>query len=210
MSETPREVPREVILSALVAILTKSGRAAAQELLAVLKVPEHEGRVAGDSGRDWNSGIGSLVHDTLADWLGNETSVFRETDVPLLVDLLRDSGALADVRRRAAHALEGISDSRARAALTQAARRGDYDAVAGAFGLIVRLGIPGTEDVLIKALRYGDPDHELKMVETFLNSGNGRLENEATGWAKEHKVRIMTPLFPGLVADHGPKWGDAK
>gem|GEM_PF-4896507 len=67
------------------------------------------------------------------------------------------------------------------------------------FVLVGTLAIPGTEVILIKALReFGT----VKMAEDFLNSGSAELAAAARHWAKEKGY----PVRPGLGSNRFT-WG---
>jgi len=72
--------------------------------------------------------------------------------------------------------------------------------VARAHLYYIRLGEPGTEKVLIKAL---EAHGWRRMAENFLTSGNEVLQEAARNWAEDHGYRILSRPGTG-----GPKWGD--
>lgn len=65
---------------------------------------------------------------------------------------------------------------------------------------LVRIGEPGTETILIKALnKYNDKS----MAEDFLNCGNNQLEEAAKKWARVHGYME----WPDFGSD-SPTWGN--
>ncbi len=57
--------------------------------------------------------------------------------------------------------------------------------VAAAYAYFIRKGKPGTDSVLVVALRrHGDKS----MAEDFLNSGKAELKRAGRSWAKKHVI----------------------
>lgn len=122
-----------------------------------------------------------------ADVLGNIGDT--RAIAPLILALNRD-GMLIN---SAADALKKMSDD-AYEPLLEALKK-----ESGAFYGLIRMGRPGTEPVLIKALNaYGDKE----MAEYYLNCGNDLLEKAASDWAHRNGYIITTRPVGG-----GTYWG---
>jgi len=90
-----------------------------------------------------------------------------------------------NIRRRAASLILKFpfEDSRAVEPLLAATRAHDMEVISVTYGWYITKGIAGSENELIEALgRIGDRE----MAETFLNSGNLKLEAAASKWATSH------------------------
>ncbi|MGH7965374.1 MAG: hypothetical protein ACRERD_26780, partial [Candidatus Binatia bacterium] len=73
--------------------------------------------------------------------------------------------------------------------------------VAGASAFFIRQGEPGTEAILIEALKAHGTH---AMAANFLGSGNDQLEEAARDWAPQHDQGIL-PATTG-----GSKWGEKR
>jgi HEAT repeat protein len=102
------------------------------------------------------------------------------------------------VRRFAAMALADISDPKATKFLNDAMEKKDLEIISGAYPYYIRQGKPGTEEVLIQALRKFS--FCKNMVFDFSCCDNEKLQQAAVEIAKEHKY--TTP--PDWS---GPQWG---
>jgi len=105
------------------------------------------------------------------------------------------------VRAAAASALGRIEDQRAAASLLTALYEKNLPVVAGASTFFIRKGEPGTEPILIAALKAHGTH---AMAASFLGSGNSQLEEAANDWAPKHDQGIL-PTMAG-----GPKWGESR
>ena len=79
---------------------------------------------------------------------------------------------------------------------------GSVGGVAERYAFFIRLGHPGSEGVLIKALDgYGDTT----MCVDYLNCGNDKLDRAARNWANRHGYYVTT----SYGSSHGgPMWGE--
>jgi HEAT repeat protein len=108
------------------------------------------------------------------------------------------------VKKAAAKAMARIDNPNVRGPLTAALEERDLPSVAGASSYFIRQGQPGTEPVLIEALKaHGDQE----MMKNFLSSGNQTLQNAAEEWAIEHKVGPKVPIWVTPQGQIGPIWG---
>jgi HEAT repeat protein len=81
-------------------------------------------------------------------------------------------------------------------------RRGDIRGVADRYAFFIRLGHPGSENMLIKALDvYGNKT----MCLDYLNCGSDKLDAGARRWASAHGYTVTTTS--GYYG--GPAWGSA-
>lgn len=111
--------------------------------------------------------------------------------IPQLIIALNESGML---RGSAANALKKMSDDAYQPLLEALKKK------SGAFYGLIRLGRPGTEPALIKALNtYGDKE----MAEFYLNCKNTLLEQAAKDWAS-HNGYVIKYGIPGS----GIYWGN--
>lgn len=118
-------------------------------------------------------------------------------------------------------AFERSKNSRIIEILKRRMEKGDLRVIAGAYQLAIRLGKPGSEKLLAKALEEGAswPSSigyingpslpsaglvwQVVMAEDFLNCGNPRLETAAKKWAAKNGFKIAKKAGYG-----GPKWGE--
>jgi HEAT repeat protein len=113
-----------------------------------------------------------------------------------LINALNDEHS--DVREEAVKALIEIG-APVSEQLNHALKEKDLKAVADAYYLIISVGEPGTEDMLIGALHtYGNK----RMAKDFINCGNMQLKEAAYKWAKSHSYKIEE----NIGARGGPKW----
>jgi hypothetical protein len=78
----------------------------------------------------------------------------------------------------------------------------DLDVIAGAYSFFIQWGEPGSEDVLIQALRArGDEE----MAEALLNCGNSVLEATARTWVTAGRYQIVSGPGTG-----GVRWGSRR
>ena len=113
-----------------------------------------------------------------------------------LINALNDE--CSDVREEAVKALIEIG-APVSEQLNHALNEKDLKAVADAYYLIISVGEPGTEDMLIGALHtYGNK----RMAMDFINCGNMQLKEAAYKWAKSHSYKIEEDIG----ARGGPKW----
>jgi len=101
----------------------------------------------------------------------------------------------------AAKIISRINDPEGNELLKKHIINGDRKIAAAAFPFYIKLGMAGTEDVLIDALKlYGTKD----MAESFINSGNLKLSNAGRSWASKHGYKIMY----ASPNNHNVKWGE--
>ena len=108
-----------------------------------------------------------------------------------LIMLMRDGDVLD--RGRSAWALSEIGGSRAREVILAAVQDKDLVVVEGAHKLIIRMGVPGSEDVLIRTFKSAGIDGAEGMVQSFFFCGNAKLADTARAWVEEQKGD------PGLI-----------
>ena len=87
--------------------------------------------------------------------------------------------------------------------LTNALNNESLDIITNNYPFYIRLGIKGSEDILLKAL---DINFSQEMGVDFLNCGNSELESKTIKIADKHGYIIM----PGFGESDGPKWGSDK
>jgi HEAT repeat protein len=114
---------------------------------------------------------------------------------PLVAMLSGDSGV---TRQYAAQALAGIDDPIAKSSLLAALKRGDLDAIAGAYEFFVQWGEHGTEDLIIAALDHSNDGG--RMAQYLIGCGNAKIEAAARAWGEQ---RNWT-LEPSTL---GNEWG---
>jgi hypothetical protein len=78
--------------------------------------------------------------------------------------------------------------------------QGNIKLIAKNYPFYIRLGLSGTEKLLLKAL---DSYFDIRMCEDYLNCGNKELEDGATKIANKYGYLV----FPRLGNHDGPKWG---
>ncbi len=84
--------------------------------------------------------------------------------------------------------------------LTSAIDNGGIKIIAKNYPFYIRLGQPGTETLLLKAL---DSQFNQEICVDYLNCGNTELESSASDIAAKHGY-LVTPSFG---SHGGPKWG---
>lgn len=152
-----------IVQSMAALALSRIGSPAAKPLIATLK--EQDAFVQ-KLARDALIGIGSPAVEPLIAALGNKN---------------------ASIQNSSAKALGEIKDPRAMQALQTAFQRENTEVIAAAYDFFIRRGEAGTETVLIKTLnKKGNKE----MAVTYLNSGNGQLEEAAQRWARSHGYRV--------------------
>jgi len=102
------------------------------------------------------------------------------------------------VRRFAARALADINDPRAAEFLNEAMTRKSLEIISAAYPYYIRKGLPGTEDILVEALK--ECSYNKKMVLDFAGCRNEKLKQAADEIAKKWGYRIASDR-------PGPKWG---
>ena len=102
------------------------------------------------------------------------------------------------VRRFAAMALAEIGDPKVAEFLNNAMEKRDLEIISGAYPYYIRQGKPGTEEVLVQALRKFC--YSKKMVFDLSCCDNEKLKQAAVGIAKDHKYTIPPDWS-------GPRWG---
>ena len=85
--------------------------------------------------------------------------------------------------------------------LMQAFDNSNIGAIARNYPFYIRMGLSGTEDLLLRALHY---NFGKKMCLDYLNCGNYQLEQGATYIAGEYGYRV----HPEIGDYNGPKWGE--
>jgi HEAT repeat protein len=118
--------------------------------------------------------------------------------IDLMIAALRDVDA--GVQYDAADALrrQNTSDPRISKALLSGLKERNLNIIAGADTFFIRMGKPGTEDLLIQALnKYQYPN----MMEDFLNSGNVKLSSAAYDLARQKGYYVRQG------GGRGPRWG---
>jgi HEAT repeat protein len=141
--------------------------------------------------------IGDPAFEPLVAALGSEDSTVRQSAVLLLGELddpkviepvlaaVSDENLL--VRRAALYVLSGFDDERARQPFVTALHNEDLAFIAETYAIFIRVGLEGSEPVLVKALeQYGSKE----MAESYLNCGNSLLVEAATQWADSHGYTI--------------------
>ena len=84
--------------------------------------------------------------------------------------------------------------------LTQAIDNNSIGIIAENYPFYIRMGLSGTEELLIKAL---DSDFSNGMCVDYLNCGNSILESGGKEVAEKHGYFVL----PGFGGNYGPKWG---
>lgn len=102
------------------------------------------------------------------------------------------------VRRFAARALAYINDPQAKQFLNEAMTKKNLEIISGAYAYYIRKGVPGTEDVLVEALK--EWSYNKKMVLDFACCGNEKLRQAADEIVRQRGYRIASDWS-------GPKWG---
>ena len=87
--------------------------------------------------------------------------------------------------------------------LTDALNEESLNVISYNYPFYIRLGIKGSEEILLKAL---DINFSQEMGVDFLNCGNSELESKTIKIANKHGYTIM----PGFGESDGPKWGSDK
>lgn len=78
----------------------------------------------------------------------------------------------------------------------------DHKTICRYYEIAILLGVPGTEDVLIEAFQMCG---RKKMANAFLNSGNEKLAEAASSWAKRRGLKIVDVTSGRL----GVTWGSS-
>ena len=156
--------------------------------------------------------IGSYSTEPLIQVLKEEKTCFPKRRAARALEQIKDPCATeglmkaaaedADccVRRFAARALGEIGSPEAAKFLDQAMRKKNMDVVSGAYQYYVRKGEPGTEEILLEAMKYCSYDR--KMVSDLARCRNDKLSQAATEVAKKHGYPIPADWA-------GPIWGKA-
>ena len=84
--------------------------------------------------------------------------------------------------------------------LKHAINKNGIKTIARNYPFYIRLGQSGSEEILLKALRY---NFSTTMCVDYLNCGNKTIEDRATQIAKDNGY-IVTP---GFGSHSGPIWG---
>jgi HEAT repeat protein len=117
-----------------------------------------------------------------------------------LIVILKNRNENDSVRGSAIYGLAEIGES-AYEPLFAVLDARDLSFIADHYELFIKMGYPGSEDLLIQVLdKYGD----VEMAGVFLNCGNSHLEEAACQWATEHGYQVTTTWSPG---GSGPRWG---
>lgn len=121
--------------------------------------------------------------------------------IDLMIVALHDVDA--GVQFNAADALcrQNSSDPLISKALLNGLKERNVNIVAGADNFFIRMGKPGTENLLIQALNNYQ---YINIMEDFINSGNVKLSNAAYDLAKR-KGYSVRPAGSG-----GPRWGKTR
>ena len=126
----------------------------------------------------------AALNDPVIRWDAADALVRIGTpSVEPLIGALKDKNEL--VRQGAAAALFEIGDPRA----VNAGRAALRPEIAEAYIFLIKWGSPGSEDLMVQALRkFGNK----KMAVEFLNSGNQTLAQAARDWAANRHYTIVT------------------
>jgi hypothetical protein len=88
--------------------------------------------------------------------------------------------------------------------LLAAWKQHDLAAIAGAYTIFIKLGEPGSEDLLIEALnQFGGPE----MAGDFLNCGDSKLKSAAVSWAASHDFQIDATFGRATAGGGSVQWG---
>jgi HEAT repeat protein len=107
-----------------------------------------------------------------------------------------------NVRQAAARSLGQMDDPQSTHFLLMALQQRNTDVIAGASDFYIKRGDPGSEAALIEALNQSGDQY---MAADFLNSGNQKLHDAATGWASRNNYEINYMPGGGAAA-----WGGKK
>lgn len=123
-----------------------------------------------------------------------------EPAVNSLIEKMKDSDE--NVRFAAADALVKMAkyNPSAVSSLTDAIDNKSLSMIAQNYLFYIRLGINGTEDLLLKAF---DKNFSEKMCLDFVNCGNSAIESGARDIAFNHGFLV----FPAMGKHFGPRWG---
>jgi HEAT repeat protein len=124
----------------------------------------------------------------------------REAVLEHLIQALQDPKPA--VRGSAASGLCRVGGPRATTALAEALENENLGAIAGPYGYFIRLGVPGSEPVLLRTLKVHG---HLSMAEVYLNSGNPVLSKGAKEWLSDRSYGVRR--VPGRTKT--PKWKTA-
>lgn len=84
--------------------------------------------------------------------------------------------------------------------LTNALNNESLDIITNNYPFYIRLGLKGTEEILLKALDYNFSEN---MGVDYLNCGNPEIESRTKEIANSHGFSII----PGFGGHNGPRWG---
>jgi hypothetical protein len=84
--------------------------------------------------------------------------------------------------------------------LTNALNNESLDIITNNYPFYIRLGLKGTEEILLKALDYNFSEN---MGVDYLNCGNPEIESRTKEIANNHGYNII----PGFGGHNGPRWG---
>lgn len=127
----------------------------------------------------------------------------KDEDIFLIILSEIDNSPDED-RAWAAYALRNSTSQRVRMVLLESLNNREIDVICGAYSFFIRLGKPGSEDILIEALETmvcGDAE----MATAFLNSGNEKLRKAALTWAKNNGAQVIEYR---QNTSHNPVWGE--
>jgi len=126
---------------------------------------------------------------------------FGAPGIDILLAAMKD--AKSDTRQAAASALVEINDPRVTNALLDALKEHDIPVIASTYFFFIHHGEPGSQDALIQALdTYGNKS----MAETYLNCGNGKLEQAGANWATRNGYKTTANSIGGAST----RWGSAR
>jgi hypothetical protein len=110
--------------------------------------------------------------------------------LPLLLQMLKEDPD-ANARKNAARGLSFFKDQMADQLILTYLAQSDMD-----YHEIIQMGIPGSEEVLIRTL---ETIGNVQIATDFINSGNVELRAAGYGWAKRHGYQVVTGGgFPGV------------
>ena len=127
----------------------------------------------------------------------------------VLLSLLRKRSEDGAVRMCLAETLCNLRTPKASKYLDEAMRDGDLAVIAGACQYFVAKGEPGTEDVLLRALRHS-PHPNVKMEECLRRCGNAKLRKGVEAIPEQWSVASQGSGVTEGELKALPKWGEKR
>ena len=126
-------------------------------------------------------------------------------EAPRAVEALIASLKDAEVGQQVALELINSSDPRGASAVLALVKEGDSRVTASVWKILIAMGEPGSEDVLIESLNSAWSGG-VNEAEGFVNSGNKKLEEAGRHWAADHGYSVREQMA-GEKSVEWVEWG---